>query len=279
MKKIDMLITSSSRPQLFPYCWESFKKYVVFSGQIRVFVHEDFVFPDKSKRVINYLEKLKKRGEIHEYCVHSPAVGLGRAMDFMLRSKITANYMIYLQEDWEFERPVDLDRIIWTMENHHEINLLLFNKFRNMASVTRVKQPQFTYKGLDMCLSASWAFLPGIWRMSHAMKYWRMREHHPEGYMTNSFGTHQQRANNDYSKKIMGAYWLGKIGEPRYVRHIGNNWRMASWRLEKGRPGGRHDAKTMDFPHRANWLPIQEDRPVQGQSWDERKTQRMLGEI
>jgi hypothetical protein len=57
-----------------------------------------------------------------------------------------------------------------------------------------------------------------------------------------------------YCEKNIGAYIYGQQGEHRYVRHLGNDWRMADWRLENGRPGGRHHSN-MDKPYMAPWLP------------------------
>ena len=258
---LDVLITSSSRPQLFPYFWESFKKMMIIRQPHSVYAHEDFVFPDESKKVMVYLSALKDKNEIQGYHSHFPPIGLGRSMDFMFNNYIKADYMLYFQEDWQVERPIDVDQLIYVMNENPEVNLIAFNKIRNTKTLNKAPQPQYTYSGVDMCLYHSWTFLPGLWRMNFVRKHWRVRVDRPEGYFTNAFGNHQQRMDCDYCKKVIGAYMLGKSEDYRYVRHLGNDWRMATWRLENGKPGGCHDADRMDFPYMAPWVPF-EERPV-----------------
>ncbi len=273
---IDIAITSSSRPQLFPYCWESFKDMIHIRGNKKVIVHEDVVFKKESDQVVKYLRELHQKGEIQEYYSESPAIGLGRTLDWLIRQKIDSKYMFYLQEDWEFERPVDLDQLIWVMDNNPQINLIFLNKTKNFETLNNMPMKQYIYNGVDMCLYHSWTFLPGLWRMSFVKKHWRMRVERPEGYFTNAFGNHTQRMSCDYCEKNIGAYILGKQGEFRYVRHIGNDWRMAQWRLENGKPGGSH-APVMDLPFIAPWVPYP-DRPVQKPNPTKEELEKLMSE-
>lgn len=278
MRKIDLVITGSSRPQLLPFTWESFKKYVFFRGEIRVIVHEDFVFPKESKKVIEYLNILKKKGEIHDIITHNPCIGLGKALDDIIKNRIKSDFIFYLQDDWEFERPIDLDQLLWIMEENKNINLIFFNKARNYKILNKAPCPQYTFGHQDFILWHGWTFLPGIWRMSKVREKWACRETRPEGFFTNQFGTHEIRQNVEYCVKNIGAYALGKTGECRYVRHLGNDWRMAKWRLKDGKPGGCHDASRMDDPYRAKWLPPLSERPVQRKNHSKADIDKMLKE-
>ena len=274
---LNILITSSSRPQLFPYFWESFKKMVIIRQPYKVFVHEDFVFPAQSKQVMGYLQELKDKNEIHGFYSHKPPIGLGRAMNYMFNNYIKADYMLYFQEDWQVERPIDIDQLIHVMDENPAVNLIFFNKIRNTKTLNKAPQPQHTYSGVDMCLYHSWTFLPGLWRMDFVRKHWRVRIERPEGYFSNVFGNHEQRMDCDYCEKAFGAYMLGKSEEYRYVRHLGNDWRMATWRLEGGKPGGCHEASRMDFPYMAPWVPFQE-RPVQKQQPTKEDVEKLMSE-
>jgi hypothetical protein len=278
MRKVDLIITGSSRPQLFPFTWESFKKHVHFRGELRVIFHEDFVFPDQSRKVVEYLNHLKKKGEIHEIITHNPSIGLGRALDDLINNHIKSEFIFYLQDDWEFERPIDLDELVWTMEQTPKLNLIFFNKIKNDASINKQRCPEYTFKFKDFTLWHGWTFLPGIWRMSKVREKWAVREVRPEGFFTNRFGNHNQRGDIKYCEQNIGAYALGKNGEPRYVRHIGNDWRMANWRLENGKPGGCHDASRMDDPYRGAWLPPLADRPVHKENPTQEEIDKMLAE-
>jgi len=257
---LDVVITSSSRPQLYPFMWDSFNKMMVFRGNKRILCHEDFVFPKQSNMVVEWLEGKKKKGEIQEIYTHKPAIGLGMALTEMI-SKVNTKYMFYIQEDWEFERPVDVDRILWTMDNNPEINLIYFNKIRNNGSINGAEQREYNFNGLKVCLSHYWAFLPGIWRMDFVKKHWKGTKSRPEGFFTNLFGDHKTRQDVEHCYDSFGAFMYGHQGDFRYSRHIGNDWRMAKWRLEEGKPGGNH-GEHMDLPYMAPWVPYPK-RPVQ----------------
>jgi hypothetical protein len=274
---LDVLITSSSRPQLFPYFWESFKKMMIIRQPHNIYVHEDFVFQNESRQVMNYLSVLQRNNKIQGVYSHNPAIGLGPAMDFMFKKHIKSNYMLYFQEDWQVERPIDVDQLIWVMDNNPEVNLIAFNKTHNTRKLNKALQPEYTYGGVDMCLYHSWTFLPGLWRMPFVRGHWRVRDTRPEGYFSNAFGTHDQRMDCDYCEKVIGAYMLGKTGDFRYVRHIGNDWRMAKWRLEDGKPGGCHEPERMDFPFIAPWVPF-EERPVQKPKPNKEEIEAQIGE-
>lgn len=280
--KLEVLITSSSRPQLFPFFWESFKRMCIIREKPKVTVHEDFVFPEESKKVVEYLKRLnEQRGENIIIDHDDPPMGLGNALTHYYKRRVEAEYMFYMQEDWEFERPIDIDQILWVMDRNPHINLVFFNKIKNNGSINKQKQQEFVYDGLPMCCYHAWAFLPGIWRTNfvrHHMKNGFAPER-PEGNFTNRFGNHETRTPVDYVVKNMGTYIYGKQGESRYIRHLGNNWRMAKWRLEgpRGdlRPGGNHNPDTMDLPYMAPWVPYPK-RPVQGGDYPQRKLNKIL---
>jgi len=255
---IDIVITGSSRPQLYPFFWESFKKMMHYRGEKRIIVHEDFVFKDQSEKVVKWVQKNIPEAEL---IIHNPSIGLGLALDDIIKNKLKSKYCFYLQEDWDFERPVDIDQILWVMDRHEKINLVFFNKITNTEELNNATQPEYNYDGLKMCLYHSWTFLPGIWRSNFVKRHWRCRSERPEGFFTNSFGNHDQRKSNKFCEDKIGAYIYGGSNEYRYVRHIGNDWRMAKWRLENGKPGGCHDESRMDLPYMAPWIKYKK-RPV-----------------
>lgn len=269
---LEILITGSSRPHLWPYFWESFKKMCIIRRPYKVTVHEDFVYSDRSTKVMQYLNHLKSKGEIHVIDKDVPAKGLGWCLNHYIKKRFDVNktkYIFYMQEDWEFERPIDIDQIIHTMDTHPETNLIFFNKIRNSGVINKTEQKEYNFSGLKCCLYHGWAFLPGIWRLDFVRKKWQYSSFKPEGAFQNSLGSHDARMNVEYCRKNVGAYIYGPQGDSRYVRHIGNDWRMAQWRLEgdgRGHPGGRHST-AMDLPYMAPWL--QKDfyykRPVQAE--------------
>lgn len=139
------------------------------------------------------------------------------------------------------------------MDENPKINCVFFNKIINTKTINRIPQPEYNYNGLRLCLYHGWAFLPGIWRMSKVRKHWKPVKERPEGHFTNQLGAFEQRSKAKYLENRVGCYIYGPQGDWRYVRHMGNDWRMAEWRLEGNSPGGRHDSRTLDFPYMAPW--------------------------
>ncbi len=261
-KNLEVLITGSSRPQLFPHFYESFKKMCIIREQPKVTMHEDFVFPAQSEKLVKIV--LGKYPEII-LDTDKPARGLGWTLDHYLFNRIKTKYMLYLQEDWLFERPIDIDKLVWIMDKNVDINLIFFNKIRNNGSINRQVQEQVDYNGEKFCVYHAWTMLPGIQRVDFVKKHWpRGVSFKPEAAFTQGFGAHNKRTPVDYCRKNIGAYIMGKTGEHRYIRHMGNDWRMAAWQLENASdyggpgntlvPGGNHNSKTMDLDYMAPWV-------------------------
>lgn len=262
MEKLTVLIFGSSRPKLLPYFWKSLNEMCHYDGKMRYIFHEDFIYPKESEKVIEFLKKERKKGYDIIIEKHNPSVGLGYSMDYIFNKYKDDKFIFYLQEDWEFERPVDIGQILWVMKQNKHINCIFFNKYKTTPSINRIKQPVKNYSGLDMCLYHSWTFLPGIWRMDKVREKWAVRKERPEGFFTQQFGSHDQRKNDKYVEKNIGCYIYGKHHEYRYIRHLGNSWRMASWRLENGKPGGMIEWDIQDLPFRAPWLGHLPKRPI-----------------
>ena len=195
---LDVCIFGSSRPKLIPFMWESFNRMVIFRGKKRILWNEDFVFPNESKKSVEIINKYN----VNLYC-RNPKIGLGKSMDEIFKH-VKSKYIFYLQEDWIFERPIDLDQILWVMDENPKINCIFFHKINITGSVNKIPQTEFIYSGLPMCIYPGWAFLPGIWRMDKVRKHWKSSEHRPEGFFGNQLGTNEQKSNIEYLKKNIG---------------------------------------------------------------------------
>ena len=173
--------------------------------------------------------------------------------------------MFYIQDDWEFERPVELDRILWTMDRYPKINCITFNKYRNMKPTDGFEDKEYDYDGLKLCIYPGWQFLPGVWRMSVIKKKWTPKKIRPEGNWQNSFGKHDFRLNPQTLEDEIGAYMYGGLGEYRYVRHTGGTWRMADWQMKTNnyKPAGvKHWEFQSWMRDRSPWLGKLTKRPL-----------------
>jgi hypothetical protein len=241
----------------------AFFEHMIYRQKFRFFVHEDTVFFDKSQEVMAWLTDAEWPHVIRQSI--SP-IGLGHAMEAML-PLIESKYMFYLQEDWEFERYVDVDQVVWMMDQHPEINSILFFKYRTPGVINGFPLEETSFEGKYCCLYNTWSLLPSVWRTEFVQKRWKTRKERPEGFFTNSLGSAQQRASPKFCREHLGVYIWGPQGNYRMVRHLGNTWRMASWRLEDGEPGGNEPGPEFDLKTRGPWLgplPPRPSRKIEG---------------
>lgn len=244
---IDIIITGSSRPDLLKITIEKFRKFLFTERKIRWLLHEDFVWHEQSKESISVANSLG----IDVILKHSPACGLGISIDTLLQ-KVETPYVIYLQDDWELERPVELDRLLWTMDRHDEINHILFppHKIEKERGGGDFIRETYNFDGLDLTLNNGWYLNPAIWRMSKVKEKWERNPERIEGFFINRFGTHEQRLNHDFLRKNLGSYFLGKIDDYRYVRHLGSTFRNENFRLEDSNLA----FEVYAYKHMAPWL-------------------------
>lgn len=204
-----------------------------------------------------------KTGLFEEVIVTDPAQGLGRGMDIMIKNYITAPYMLYIQEDFEINRTgIDIDRLIWAMENHESINYVIFNKRKNTGVGADFSPKEYNFDGLKLTSWNACNFIPSVWRMSKCKEIWTgYRKSHPEGYWINLWGNHETRCDAEWLENNMGCYLYGGFGEHAYVEHMGNTWRMAKWRMVDGKPGGNLGYDLIRHKWNVPWLKP-ERRPI-----------------
>jgi len=238
MQKIDLLIMGSSRPQLLEYTYKSFKKFVHTDKKVRVLFHEDAIYPGDSMESMKFAEDNN-----FEVSYHVPNIGLAPAMTKMFQ-KVETGFIFYLQDDFEFERPVELDRILWVMNKYNDINCITFNKRRNRNDANVLN-----FSGLKVYKREFWSWNPGVWRMSYVRKKW--------------IGPVRRKPEAKWFKIAGISYIYGEPNEPRYIRHLGDTWRMAEWNMRGNKPGS---VKNPDAHiGRAPWLAEPPERPVRSQ--------------
>lgn len=257
---MDVLVTSSSRGECLRLSIESFIDKVRYSDTFRFLLHEDFVFKKHSDRCLKWA---KESGIFDKIFFHKNHIGLGKAI-VLLFKQVKSEFCFFVQDDWYWEREVPLDDIIGIMKNYSDINQIIFNKYRNYGVIKsfeykeRIVHPVNSNNEYIICLNNMWSLLPGIWRtawMKKRYKNFGKRYEKPEGFFSNTLGMSINRQNSRYCEKNIGSYIWGSHGDPRVVHHLGDELRMASWRLENGRPGGSMGTKEHDDKHREKNLP------------------------
>jgi len=248
---LDIMVLSASRPKLIPYLIESVKEKVHYSYDFNVIWHEDFVYADKSKEVVEYLHNTTFWNTIIE---DNPPVMIGPAISNILHNHSTSKYILNLQDDWEFELHIDLDHLIYIMDSYPHINCIYFNKRRNLPIIDDFVYKQMDFNGQLLCKSNHFPFLPGLWRADYVKQNWRI----------NPQGKTQEGWFNKGLKEDMGSYVYGGIDHPRVVRHLGYSWAIKPWGTHPKRKDGYGGNVRLDFvgtQDRAEWLPPEPKRP------------------
>jgi len=245
--KLDIVVCGSGRPELLSYCIKSVRKFVMSQSQntdFRIIVHEDFVNAN-SKKVVEWC----RDNEIDEVVSTSPAKGYGKALDKILNQYVKSEYILNLQDDWEFERTgIDIDRILWTMKNH-DIWTVIFNKMKNSQHTGDQFGKEFDFDGMKLSMTDSWRVIPAVCKTSIFKKNWEPWTSHPfAGKFIKKFGASHQRKDFKYSKENVRAYYFGGLKEPRWVRHLGNTWRARG-------VGGCIEADIRVLEKKPPWIP------------------------
>jgi hypothetical protein len=218
--KLSIGINGSSRPFLFSKTLKSFNSMVHIRNDVPVIYYEDFVFPKDSNESIKYAKENLRNLHV----INGKKKNFGVAIDNVVRS-VKSKYMLYIQDDWEFERPIDIDQLIWVMDRNPQINQIMFFK-RNVTKFLELhgerilpdEQIQCCFDGVHMCLTnLKWTFIPSIWRMGYARKYWKLYTKKPEPNFKRSLPG---------KAEDIGCYILGSHGDFRHVRHLGDDYAM-----------------------------------------------------
>jgi len=164
--KIDVAITGSSRPSLYPIFWESFNNMVKFNDTPNITVYEDVIFKDESKKVKKYIED-----KVDKYIEINPNKRLGYVFNLLLNN-IKTKYYLYLQEDWKFLKEIDIDKIIEVMENNENIKQIWFPKKLQKNTYNTFCGNTIKVDDINLVPYNSWAFLPHIGRTKFVKNTW-----------------------------------------------------------------------------------------------------------
>lgn len=214
---VEIVITSSSRPELFKQFWESFENMVITRDELRITIHEDFLIPKKSMKVKKYVlsQATFINNKDHFFISTNPAEGVGYAMDYLLNYHIRSKYVLFFEDDWVIEKPIYVDMITKLMNDFPDMQQVIFPKKR-VDTMRKVNESYF-FQDYDLSLTEfdGWSYNPNIFRTSFVREYWSnacAKKKYPEA----EFG--RSLPKDFLSRK---SFFLGKRDDERHVRHIG----------------------------------------------------------
>jgi len=260
-RNCDVVISSSSRLELLKLTLKYFETNIHFHGNFRFILNEDYVIPKKSKKLVEWAANSGYFKKEDIYC-NNPPLGLDKSI-INLIDKVKTPFFIYLQDDWCFERPIELDKVIYMMEKVPQINNILFYKYKvpNTLSGISLKEYYFGQFPQHITLHYTWEFIPGIWRYDFIKpiikKAMKKEQRTAPAKLTHYLRDPSKREDHDYLYNNMGVFMWGCHGEPRWVRHIGENERMESWRMgDDGKPGKENTCQESNVIYMAEWIPF-----------------------
>jgi len=214
---IDVIRTSASRPNLLEKSIEPFNKFVKYSRGFRILFHEDVLNRSESKKCIEIAKK-----HFDEIYSHDHPITQGVSLDFLLR-KTETKYVLNWEDDWEALREIDLDLVVKVMDENSDVNQIAFHKRKIMANRYTFIKKEVVRSGIKLTTNPHWAFTPALWRRDFIMKYWKTPPagENPVWFINPLVKRHNGMCDADYMIKNVGAYFLGPIGEPAFVWHLG----------------------------------------------------------
>jgi hypothetical protein len=223
MLDLDIIISSASRPEFLKQMLISLSEKLKFTGKTRYIFHEDVLLPEKSKRVLKIIEPY----DFDIVGVDDPPLGQPLSLDFGI-SKVESDYFLVLEDDWVFNRELPIDLVLDLMENNKDINQICFNKRGTFREKHGWKKVEIERDGTFLVTNVHWTLIPSVWRTSFTKKYWKTP---PKQVILQwwwnlrvkqleSKGDERVRY-ADWMMENVGAYFLGKYGEPSFIKHIG----------------------------------------------------------
>ena len=230
MKNIDIIRLSASRPEMLKASTERMLERMKFSGQFRMILHEDVLNESASRQVISWAEK---SGYFDVIGRHDPPLTQGRSIDWLLKRTAT-KYVVNFEDDWLWLRDVfDLDQVVNIMEENPGVNQIAWHKRSVYSHRYTWAKKEVERSGQKLTTNPHWAFTPAIWRMSYVLPIWQYPPavRNPVWFFNPIVKSPSSKNDWRDASKMPGADWvinnsghffLGGIGEPAFVEHLGH---------------------------------------------------------
>lgn len=235
---IDILITSSSRPELLERTIVSFLKKINSQSLTFFYINEDYVNQFNSVDCLAVIGDCLGSYKVRLSC-NNPPRGLSGAFKWFA-DLCSSEFIFYLQDDWEAIREIPILESIELMDKYSFINQIRYNKRKTMAYKGEKGEWVFEKKELEfdnyyLVTSDSWYFNPALWRASFILPFlkidyplkpsqrpfvWKLNQALGLAYKVKK--ERKKFVGLDFSNKV-GTYIYGKIGEAPYFRHLGAN--------------------------------------------------------
>lgn len=227
---VDILIISSSRPDVLYYCLKSFDEKLI-NCRKRYFINEDVVNTHKSSEIEQVLDRLGLCASIHRN--DQPCGPFKAILNFSLHC--TSPYIFIIEDDWELEDDIMVDRLFLLMNKYKNINEIIL-RYKDKEANGGLIISDFDY---NLVLYTTPLASPGLWRAERLRKSLKDKQVHDLIFNTPFQQLRIPTVFPNYYKNInkipkgpdqinwltnhIGAY---AIKTPHnQVRHLGGTWK------------------------------------------------------
>ncbi len=237
---IDIMRTSASRPECLRLSTESLLKNLVMPDtEVRWMIHEDVLNGPASDECLKIIED-SKLYEVVKF--HNPPLTQAISLCWLM-SRVTADYVINWEDDWELIKLIDVERLICLMDAYPEVNQIAFQKRALMSHRYSFIKKQIYIDDVPLVSNPHWAFTPSIMRTSWIKPKWA-KVNFPKGcnpvwqlnpYLKQYKVTEDNiQRDADWMMKNVGCYFLGEIGNDnsRFIRALGASVRRGKYKWE-----------------------------------------------
>lgn len=228
--------TSASRPDLLKESTKSIYENLKTSNEIKMIIHEDVLNKKKSAECIHFMKYLSNC----EFKVNEPALGhTGSFYWLIYRIPEDTKYFMFWEDDYSLDKEVNLDDLLYLMDNNKQINQISFPKRDILTHKANWVKKPVMIEDVKLTVSNHWYVSPGIWRKSFIWPFiLKMKENNPvnaAGYR--GFGWHWAinhamkgpdltNQKQDEIQENYGHYYLGWPEKgSKLITHIGTGER------------------------------------------------------
>ncbi len=220
-KVMDVIITSSGRHTIFP-TMESFLDKVKYSGEFRFIINVDLCIKKHEWDIILLFKKLNMKC----FNINYIPQGFTKALAFVLK-RVETPFYFHLEDDWIFEKEINIDPLRDLFYEHNFINHICFSKKKILyynelfylrklkfipVTCDKFKTKNVSIDNIDLVKTITYSTNPNISRTRHFQKLWHV----------NSLNLEQQFSLQNFLLGNRRGYYIhGRIGEEAMVRHIG----------------------------------------------------------
>ncbi len=254
----DLIIPSASRPHLLQRVLRSFFQHAD-QWPIRLILHDDAAFPGRQREIVQVVDAETPPTVAKVLGGDNPPIYHGPTLKWLF-DRVQTEYVLYTQDDHEIVRDLPIRKALHLLDGHG-LNQIRFNKRDTLDKKGREgeefhKVEYHFGQGPDplsdlapfeqtLCAADHWYFQCGVWRVAAIQPVinWWSRPDAPGAFTEHCEYKINDVFNGKYGEFLpaivpccLPSQWnvpavratvhktfiWGKVGEPRFVEHIGH---------------------------------------------------------